>query len=142
MDFRQGVSVRRAAHKTVGKKTGRMRKKRRNSGQFAELIARMWLRAHGWRILGHRVRTPMGELDIVARRGRQLVFVEVKQRRTLEEAALALLPQQQRRIGNAARCWLAQHPHLATLDARCDLIAVNRHGLLRHYRNAFEVAER
>ncbi len=112
-------------------------KRRRNSGRLAEFIARMWLRLHGWRIIGQRVRTPVGELDIIARRGRQIAFVEVKQRRTLEEATQALLPQQRRRIGRAARCWLAQHPHLAQLDASCDLIAVSRRGLLRHYRNAF-----
>lgn len=114
----------------------------RNTGRFAELLARTWLRLHGWRILGQRVRTPLGELDIIARRGRQLAFVEVKQRRTLAEASLALLPRQRQRIARAARCWLGQHPHLATLDIRFDLIAVNRCGLLRHYRGAFQEDER
>ena len=119
-----------------------MRKKRqkprwRNTGRFAEFVARTWLRLHGWRILGQRVRTPLGELDIIARRGGQLLFVEVKQRRMLDEASLALLPRQRQRIVRAARCWLGRHPQLARLHARFDLIAVNRFGWLRHYRNAF-----
>ena len=115
----------------------REKPRRRNTGRFAELLARGWLRLHGWRILGHRVRTPAGELDIIARRGRQLLFVEVKQRPTLGEAGLALLPRQRQRIVRAARCWLGQRSHLAALDVRFDLIAVNRFGWLRHYRNAF-----
>ena len=116
----------------------REKRRRRTSGRFAEFLARAWLRLHGWRILGHRVRTPLGEVDIIARRGRQLLFVEVKQRRTLEEADLALLPRQRQRIVRAARCWLGRHPRMAAMDVRFDLIAVNRFGWLRHHRNAFQ----
>ena len=50
-------------------------------GRGAETLAAVWLRLHGWRILARRARVPGGEVDIVARRGRVLAFVEVKARR-------------------------------------------------------------
>jgi len=59
-------------------------------GRGAETIAAMYLRMHGWRILARRARVPGGEVDIVARRGRTLAFVEVKARGTEESAAFAL----------------------------------------------------
>ena len=49
-------------------------------GRRAESWAALWLRLHGWRILARRLRTPRGEIDLVARRGRTIAFVEVKWR--------------------------------------------------------------
>ena len=57
-------------------------------GRGAETVAAWWLRLHGWRILARRARVPGGEVDIVARRGRTLAFVEVKARATADEATL------------------------------------------------------
>ncbi len=108
-----------------------------NDGRRAEALARLWLRLKGWRILASRVRTPLGELDIIARRGRQLAFVEVKQRRHLEDALQCLRARQRRRILRAARYWLAGHPALAALDIRFDLLAVSGLGRITHLRDAF-----
>jgi putative endonuclease len=59
-------------------------------GRGAETLACWYLRLKGWRILARRARVPGGEVDIIARRGRTLAFVEVKARATGEAAALAL----------------------------------------------------
>lgn len=71
-------------------------------GRRAEALAAMWLRLHGWRILGQRVRTPAGEVDLIARRWRTLAFVEVKARASCEEAEQALDAHRLRRVVAAA----------------------------------------
>ena len=112
-----------------------------DDGRRAEALARAWLRCKGWRILGSRVRTPAGELDIIARKGSRLAFVEVKKRRHLDDALQALRPRQQQRIVRAARCWLAHHPQLARCDIRFDLMAVGGLRVLRHVQDAFRPSE-
>jgi putative endonuclease len=77
-------------------------------GRRAETLAAWWLRLKGYRILARRVRTPVGEVDIVARRGRTLVFVEVKARLDVATAAEALTYVNRRRIARAANALLAR----------------------------------
>jgi putative endonuclease len=64
------------------------------TGVSAELCAAAYLIAKRYRILARRFRTPFGEIDLVARRGNLVVFVEVKARASLEEAAYAVTPRQ------------------------------------------------
>jgi putative endonuclease len=71
-------------------------------GRRAETIAAWWLRLRGWQILARRARVPGGEVDLVARRGRTLAFVEVKQRGSEEAAAMALDQYRLRRVAVAA----------------------------------------
>jgi putative endonuclease len=71
-------------------------------GRGAETIACWYLRLHGWRILARRARVPGGEVDIVARRGRMLAFIEVKARATTDAAAFALDEWRLRRVAIAA----------------------------------------
>jgi putative endonuclease len=78
------------------------RRRREQGGRRAETLACWWLRLKGWRILARRVRTPLGEVDIVARRGRVVAFVEVKARAREREAALALDEWRLRRVAAAA----------------------------------------
>jgi putative endonuclease len=78
------------------------RRRREQSGRRAETLACWWLRLKGWRILARRVRTPLGEVDIVARRGRVVAFVEVKARANEREAALSLDEWRLRRVAAAA----------------------------------------
>ena len=66
------------------------RQKAERRGRSAENIACWYLRLHGWRIMARRARVPGGEVDIVAKRGRTLAFVEVKARATDHYAAFAL----------------------------------------------------
>ena len=71
-------------------------------GRGAETIAAWWLRLTGWRILARRARVPGGEVDLIARRGRTLAFVEVKARASPEAAAYALDRYRLRRVAIAA----------------------------------------
>jgi putative endonuclease len=94
------------------------------------------LRLAGYRIVARDVRTPVGEIDLVARRGRTVAFVEVKAR-SGEGAADALTPRQRRRIVRAAAAFLAIRPTLAALDIRFDVMLVGRGLFPRHLRAAF-----
>ena len=91
-------------------------------GLSAESRAAAYLIAKGYRILFRRFKTPVGEIDIVARRRGVLVFVEVKAREKLEDAAEAIGKRQQSRIIAAAEFWLAGHPPNASLDMRFDVV--------------------
>ena len=68
-------------------------------GRQAERIAAWWLRLKGWQIVGQRLRTPAGEVDLVARKGAMLAFVEVKSRATDAELDVAI---DQRRLARVA----------------------------------------
>jgi len=78
------------------------RRERERGGRRAETLAAWWLRLKGWTILARRLRVPLGEVDIVARRGRTVAFVEVKARATARDAALALDEYRLRRVAAAA----------------------------------------
>ncbi|QEX25033.1 UPF0102 protein [Hypericibacter adhaerens] len=91
-------------------------------GRWAETLAVWWLRFKGYRILGRDLRLGVGEIDILARRGRLLVAIEVKHRADLLTAGEAIDRRGQARIARALLRWLAQHPHLAELDLRFDAV--------------------
>lgn len=108
------------------------------TGLSAESRAAAYLVAKGYRILSRRFRSPVGEIDIVARRKGVLIFVEVKARNTLDVAAESLLPRQQRRIAAAAAAWLAANPDYAEGDIRFDAVLVAPGRIPRHLPAAFE----
>jgi putative endonuclease len=83
------------------------------SGLLAETIAAFLLRLKGHRIVAQRYKTPVGEIDLVALKGKRLAFIEVKRRKTAEDAAWTLPAKQRRRIVRAAQYWLAGHPDFA-----------------------------
>src|SRR5438045_9246674 len=85
-------------------------------GLSAESRAAALLIAKGFRILARRFRSPVGEIDIVARRRHLLIFVEVKARERLDDAAWSVTERQRARIVAAAEAWLADHPHPSTTD--------------------------
>lgn len=78
----------------------------------------------GYRILTRREKTPAGEIDLIVVRGRRLAFVEVKARRTLEEAQDAVTSQQRRRIEDAADLWLARRPRYHDFEIGFDVVFV------------------
>jgi putative endonuclease len=94
------------------------------AGISAESRAALFLVAKGFRILARRWRSPLGEIDIVARRRRLLVFAEVKARASLDEAAESITERQRRRIAAAAEVWLAANPDQTIHDIRFDAILV------------------
>lgn len=86
------------------------RRARLRRGRISEVIAAVVLMAKGYRIVGRRVKTPAGEIDIIAVRAKRLAFVEVKRRMTREDAEAAISKKQASRIRRAANLWLARHP--------------------------------
>jgi putative endonuclease len=106
-------------------------------GRGAETLAAMWLRLHGWRILARRARVPGGEVDIVARRGRTLAFVEVKARASDEAAALSLDAWRLRRVVTAAER-LSQRYMKPGDDVRIDAVFIVPGRLPRHVLNIWQ----
>lgn len=106
-------------------------------GLRAEMLAAMLLRLKGYRILAQRLKTPAGEIDMVARRGRSLAIVEVKARGEPGHAAEALQARQLRRLERAAAHFLGRNPALADLDLRFDVVLVVPFRLPRHLRDAW-----
>jgi putative endonuclease len=110
-------------------------------GLSAESRAAALLVAKGYRILARRWRSPVGEIDIVARRRRLLIFVEVKARERFDDAAEAVTPHQQQRLIAAAEAWLATHPKQTADDIRFDAVLVVPGRMPRHLTSAFDASE-
>lgn len=108
------------------------------TGLSAESRAAALLVAKGFRIVARRWKSPVGEIDIVARRRSLLVFVEVKARRSLDDAAESVTPRQRQRIAAAAEAWLATYPDPKLTDIRFDAILVAPGKMPRHIAGAFE----
>lgn len=108
-------------------------------GVSAESRAALLLAAKGYRTLAKRWKTPVGEIDLVMRRGTLIIFVEVKARGSLDAAAESVLPRQRKRIIAAAEAWLAAHPEHAGYDMRFDAVLVAPSRLPQHIISAFEV---
>jgi putative endonuclease len=111
-------------------------------GLSAETRAAAFLLAKGYRIAARRWRSAAGEIDIVARRGNLLIFVEVKARDTFDDAAWSVTPRQQQRIAAAAAIWLADHTGDAGRDMRFDAILVAPRRWPRHIEGAFDSGDR
>ena len=93
-------------------------------GRLSEIYAACFLRLNGFSILQRRYRTKTGEIDIIARRRKLIVYAEVKARQTINEAIDAVTRRNRRRITEAVGQFLARHPHLANYDMRYDIIAI------------------
>jgi len=109
-------------------------------GLSAESRAAALLIAKGYRIAARRFRSPVGEIDIVARRGRLLVFIEVKARENVDDAAWSLTPRQQARIVAGAEAWLAANPDDAACYIRFDVVLVAPRSIPKHIQNAFDAS--
>ena len=109
------------------------------SGLFAETVTALLLRLKGHRIVAQRYKTPVGEIDLVALKGKRLAFIEVKRRRTAEDAAWTLPAKQRRRIVRAAQYWLAGHPDFANHDIAFDVVLAAPWTWPHYIANAFPV---
>ena len=109
-------------------------------GRRAETLCVWHLRLRGYRILARRARTPVGEIDIVARRGRVLAIVEVKARSSLDAAASAISARQRDRIGRAAAHFLANRPQGGDTTVRYDAMLVAPGRLPVHLPDAWREA--
>jgi putative endonuclease len=116
---------------------------RQNSSTYvrgidAETAACLALVRHGWTVLARRFRTEAGEI-IIAAQPDLLAIIEVKARRTLTDAALALSPRQRGRLIAAADIALAEHPEWAREGMRFDLMVVDSTGTVRRIADAFRL---
>ncbi len=105
-------------------------------GRAAEWVAMLFLMCKGYRILGHGLRTPYGEVDVAAWKDNVLVIVEVKARDSYEAGAYAVTPTAQQRIARAAQA-LAGRWRLTSAPIRFDLVVVGSGLLPRHERAAW-----
>jgi putative endonuclease len=107
-------------------------------GHRSEAWAAWWLRLKGHRILGQRIKTRVGEIDLVTLSPfGPVCFIEVKARRNFRDALEAVSPEQRTRIARAASLYLASRPALARRGARFDIVTVA--GLPRHFRDAWRM---
>ena len=107
-------------------------------GVYAENLAVLLLRVKGYSILNQRFRCAHGEVDIIARRGDWLIFVEVKARPETEKALYAVVEKSRRRIIRAAQMYLAQNPDLYELKTRFDVITASPKQFPRHHENMWQ----
>ncbi|MDP9413094.1 MAG: YraN family protein [Pseudomonadota bacterium] len=112
------------------------RQRAERGGRRGEAIAALWLQLKGWRILARRVRTPVGEVDLVAKRKRMVAFVEVKARASTAEASFALDAYRLRRVAAAAEA-LAPRFVREGDDMRIDALFIVPWRLPRHVRNVW-----
>ncbi len=103
---------------------GQQRQQRERVGRRAEFWAAWWLRLKGWRIIAQRCRTPVGEVDLLARRGRVLACIEVKYRASSASLDLAIDRQRLRRVAAAAEILAARHCRPGD-DVRIDVILLS-----------------
>lgn len=122
---------------TVRKSRGAAASTSYATGLAAEFRARGMLESKNYRILAERYKTKGGEIDLVAKRGDHVAFVEVKGRKTHEEAAYAVRPRQQARIALAAEIFLGEHAELAHCSASFDVVLVSPGRGCAHIEQAF-----
>ena len=124
--------MKRTAH-TKNTKRQRAEKK----GHRGETIAAWWLRLHGWRIIAKRVKTPLGEVDLVARRARTLAFIEVKWRAKQSNLSYAITAWNLRRVA-AATAILAPKLARSGEDIRIDVLLLAPRAWPRHLTNVWQ----
>ena len=114
-----------------------IRQQAEKRGREGEARAAAWLRLKGWTVLDTRVKTPVGEIDIVARRGSLVAFVEVKWRRKVADLDLAIDEYRLRRVAAAAEA-VAHRYATQGEDLRVDVILLAPRAFPRHITNAWQ----
>ncbi len=110
-------------------------------GEWAERLCLWHLRLRGYRVLAQRYRTPVGEIDLIARRGRTIAAIEVKARADGTRAAEAILWKQRGRIARALEHFLQGRPDLGDAELRFDVMLVTPGRWPRHLRDAWRAGE-
>lgn len=114
------------------------RQEAERKGRRSESLAAWLLRLKGYRILARRVKTRVGEIDLVARAPNGIVcFIEVKARPDIAQASASVGSRQQARIAQAASLFLASRPTLGSRGVRYDIVTVAPGRMPRHIRDAF-----
>ena len=127
-----------SAKKAPAKKApNKNRQRAQKYGRRAEWFAALSLQLKGYRIISRGFKTKMGEIDIIARKGNLVAFIEVKARANVASAIDAVTQSSKRRIANAADIWLAGQKDFAKLSRRFDIIAVVPKKWPVHFPDAF-----
>lgn len=113
------------------------RRKALDRGKSGEWLAALALRFKGWRIVGRNFRCARGEIDIIARKGDLVAFVEVKARSTMYAALDAASPGAKRRIAAAGVIWISRQRDADQLSWRHDVVAVTPWRWPQHLQDAF-----
>lgn len=113
-----------------------------HKGKIAEFMARLYMALHGYRTVCRNYAgirgSGIGEIDFVAKRGRTLVFVEVKQRSNLDSAAYAISKEQQNRLIRGAQNFIKTHPQYTAYDFRFDALLITFPCRIKHLKNAWQ----
>ena len=109
------------------------------SGRRGEWLAVAYLSAKGYRLLQRRFGGKGGEIDLIMARGDDVVFVEVKARARLDDAATAITPDKRRLIETRIRQWLARNPWAMQRNLRADAVFLAPWRLPRHVPRVFEL---
>src|SRR5690606_3621380 len=120
------------AERATGRTPEPRRRRAERHGRRSEAIAAWYLRLKFYRILARDFRCPVGEIDLLAQRGRTLAVVEVKARADESSAAEAITQRQRRRIVAALGWYLQRRPDLADARIRFDAILVTRGRFPQH----------
>ncbi len=107
-------------------------------GKYAELVAAWFLRFKGYQILASNFKTKVGEIDLIARKGTTLCFIEVKKRATKAEAAEAISSRQKARIIRAAEQFIGHHSRYLSFDKRFDAVLIGATVIPYHIENAWQ----
>lgn len=113
------------------------RRKALRRGHFSEYLAALFLILHGYRILAMRYRVKAGEIDIIARKGDLVSFIEVKARATAADSVFAVNGATQARIRNASLHWLQTRKDVGRLSWSYDIVAVRPWRWPEHFKDAF-----
>ncbi|MBL0941116.1 MAG: YraN family protein [Alphaproteobacteria bacterium] len=108
-------------------------------GHKAETLCVWFLRLKGYRIHARRFRTPLGEIDIIAKRRKVLIFIEVKARNDLSTGIFAVTSHQQKRISKAALFYLSYQPNMHNNICRFDVMVVRPWRWPYHMQNAWQL---
>lgn len=114
------------------------RRKAYNQGKWSELFAMVYLRIKGYRILSWRYRTPVGEIDLIVKKGNTIVAVEVKHRPTYTQGVEAVKFKQRKRIIRAMECYLQRHKKFENLASRFDVVILQPLRWPQHLKNAWD----
>lgn len=112
------------------------RQRRVRQGVRAEWLAEAFVRVRAYKILARRYRTPVGEIDLIAVRGRRVAFIEVKRRNSFAACEASITAKTRARARRAASIWLARHPAYVDFDVGFDVIFITPVSLPRWLRDA------
>jgi putative endonuclease len=106
-------------------------------GRTAELVAALFMMMKGYRPLAWRLKTARGEIDLIMKSGRCIVFVEVKTRAEIDMGLASITPFKAQRMFDAARLWIGRNARDLGADYRFDILVVSAYHWPRHIENAF-----